>query len=69
VEDALPRDTNSRFAPAEPLEMAEDVVELSPTSVPEFAEPLNLSSLNLPNLDLTDSKPKADEDDAGEAHV
>ena len=68
VEDALPRNTNSRFAPAEAIDTAEDIVELSPSSVAEFAEPLNLSSLNLPDLDLTESNPKADEDKAGESH-
>ena len=68
VEDALPRNTNSRFAPAEAIDTAEDIVELSPLSVAEFAEPLNLSSLNLPDLDLTESNPKADEDKAGESH-
>ena len=68
VEDALPRNTNSRFTPAEAIDTAEDIVELSPSSVAEFAEPLNLSSLNLPDLDLTESNPKADEDKAGESH-
>ena len=68
VEDALPRNTNSRFAPAEAIDTAEDIVELSPSSVAEFAEPLNLSSLNLPDLDLTESNPKADEDKAWESH-
>ena len=68
VEDALPRNTNSRFAPAEAIDTAEDIVELSPSSVAEFAEPLNLSSLNLPDLDLTESNSKADEDKAGESH-
>ena len=68
VEDALPRNTNSRFAPAEAIDTAEDIVELSPSSVAEFAEPLNLSSFNLPDLDLTESNPKADEDKAGESH-
>ena len=68
VEDALPRNTNSRFAPAEAIDTAEDIVELSPSSVAEFAEPLNLSSLNLPDLDLTESNPKADKDKAGESH-
>ena len=67
VEDALPRDTNSRFAQAEVLDAAEDVVEAtSPAS--EFTEPMNLSSLDLPDLDLPDSKPPKNEDTAGEAH-
>jgi hypothetical protein len=72
VEDALPRDTNSRFVQAEVLDAAEDVVEaLSPAS--EFTEPLNLSSLDLPDLDLpdldsSDSKSPKNEDTAGEAH-
>ena len=72
VEDALPRDTNSRFAQAEVLDTAEDVVE-APSPASEFTEPLNLSSLDLPDLDLpdldsSDSKPMKNEDDAGEAH-
>ena len=67
VEDALPRDTNSRFAPAEVLDAAEDVVE-APSPAPELTKPLNLSSLDLPDLDLPDSKPTKNEDAAGEAH-
>ena len=72
VEDALPRDTNSRFAQADVLDAAEDVVE-APSPASEFTEPLNLSSLDLPDLDLpdldsSDSKPMKNEDDAGEAH-
>jgi hypothetical protein len=72
VEDALPRDTNSRFAQAEVLDAAEDVVEAtSPAS--EFTEPMNLSSLDLPDLDLpdldsSDSKPTKNDDAAGESH-
>jgi hypothetical protein len=73
----LPRDTNSRFAQAEVLDAAEDVVEAtSPAS--EFTEPMNLSSLDLPDLDLPDldlpdldlpdSKLPKNEDSAGEAH-
>ena len=68
VEDALPRNTNSRFAPAEAFDTAEDIVDLTPTSASEFAAPLNLSSLDLPDLDLPDSKPKADEDNSGISH-
>ena len=68
VEDALPRNTNPRFAPAEAFDTAEDIVDLTPTSASEFAAPLNLSSLDLPDLDLPDSKPKADEDNSGISH-
>ena len=68
VEDALPRNTNSRFAPAETFDTAEDIVDVTPPSASEFAEPLNLSSLDLPDLDLPDSKPKADEDNTGISH-
>ena len=68
VEDALPRNTSSRFAQAEDLDTAEDVVELTPSPASELAAPLNLSSLDLPDLDLSDSKSKTDEDSAGEAH-
>ena len=67
VEDALPRDTNSRFAQAEVLDTAEDVVE-APAPASELTEPLNLSSLDLPDLDLPDSKPPKNEDTSGEAH-
>ena len=72
VEDALPRDTNSRFAQAEVLDAAEDVFD-APSPASEFTEPMNLSSLDLPDLDLpdldsSDSKPMKNEDDAGEAH-
>ena len=67
VEDALPRDNNSRFAQAEVLDAAEDVVE-APSPASEFTEPMNLSSLDLPDLDLPDSKLPKNEDSAGEAH-
>jgi flagellar biosynthesis/type III secretory pathway protein FliH len=67
VEDALPRNTNSRFTPAEVSDIAEDVVE-APSPASEFSEPLNLSSLDLPDLDLPDSKSIKNEDAAGEAH-
>ena len=68
VEDALPRNTNPRFAPADSIDTAEDIVELTPGSVSEFAEPLNLSALDLPDLDLPDTKPKIDGNNSGEAH-
>mgnify|MGYP000297418715 CR=1 FL=1 len=68
VEDALPRNTSSRFTQAEDLDSAEDVVELSPSPASELAAPLNLSSLDLPDLDLSDSKSTKAEDAAGEAH-
>ena len=67
VEDALPRDTSSRFAQAEVSDIAEDLLE-TPPPASEFAEPLNLSSLDLPNLDLPDSKSTKNDDAAGEAH-
>ena len=68
VEDALPRNASSRFAQAEELDAAEDVVELTPSPASELAEPLNLASLDLPDLELSDSKPKTDEDAAGKAN-
>ena len=68
VEDALPRNTSSRFTQAEDLDSAEDVVELTLSPASELAAPLNLSSLDLPDLDLSDSKSKIDEDSVGEAH-
>ena len=68
VEDALPRNTNSRFTQAEDLDASEDVVELTPSPASESAEPLDLSSLDLPDLDLSDSKSTKAEDAAGEAH-
>ena len=67
VEDALPRDTNSRFAQAEVLDAAEDVAA-APSPASEFTEPLNLASLDLPDLDLPDSKTTKNTDAAGEAH-
>ena len=68
VEDALPRNTSSRFAQAEDLDSADDVVELMPLPASELAEPLNLSSLDLPDLELPDSKPKTEEGTGGESH-
>jgi flagellar biosynthesis/type III secretory pathway protein FliH len=68
VEDALPRNASSRFAQAEELDAAEDVVELTPSPASELVEPLNLASLDLPDLELSDSKPKTDEDAAGKAN-
>ena len=68
VEDALPRNTNSRFTQADDSDASEDVVELTPSPASELAEPLDLSSLDLPDLDLSDSKSTKDEDAAGEAH-
>ena len=68
VEDALPRNASSRFAQAEELDAAEDVVELTPSPASELAEPLNLASLDLPDLELSDSKPKTDKDAAGKAN-
>jgi len=68
VEDALPRNTNSRFTQAEDSDASEDVVELTPSPASELAEPLDLSSLDLPDLDLSDSNSTKDEDAAGEAN-
>ena len=68
VEDALPRNTSSRFTQAEDSDASEDVVELTPSPASELAEPLDLSSLDLPDLDLSDSKSTKDEDAAGVAN-
>ena len=68
VEDALPRNTNSRFTQADDSDASENVVELTPSPASELAEPLDLSSLDLPDLDLSDSKSTKAEDAAGEAH-
>ena len=68
VEDALPRNINSRFTQADDSDASENVVELTPSPASELAEPLDLSSLDLPDLDLSDSKSTKDEDAAGEAH-
>jgi flagellar biosynthesis/type III secretory pathway protein FliH len=67
VEDALPRDNSSRFAQAEILDAAEDVVEAS-SPASEFIEPMDLSSLDLPDLDLPESKSTKNDDAAGEMH-
>jgi flagellar biosynthesis/type III secretory pathway protein FliH len=68
VEDALPLDTSSRFAQTANLNEAEDIVELTPSPASDFATPLNLSSLDLPDLDLSDSNSKMDQDAKGQAH-
>jgi hypothetical protein len=74
VEDALPRDAGARFRQEAPAEVIEDVAnempeaEAAPESLSQ-AEPLNLSSLDLPDLELPTAKPSTDEEDAtGASH-
>jgi flagellar biosynthesis/type III secretory pathway protein FliH len=74
VEDALPRNTNSRFAQAkEEADLVDtefdDVVDTSASPQPATAEPLNLSALDLPDLNLSDAKPLSEDDETGASNV
>jgi flagellar biosynthesis/type III secretory pathway protein FliH len=68
VEDALPRDAGARFRQEAVAETIEDVdsamADLASNSSTQ-AEPLNLSALDLPDLDLTEveAKPTSSKDD------
>lgn len=70
VEDALPRDAGARFRQEAPAEVIDDVTTDILDPVPESAgptEPLNLSSLDLPDLDLPETKRINDAIDAIDA--
>jgi len=74
VEDALPRNTNSRFTQAkEEADLVDtefdDVVDTSASPQPATAEPLNLSALDLPDLNLSDAKPLSEDDETGASNV
>jgi len=74
VEDALPRNTNSRFTQAkEEADLVDtefdDVVDTSASPQPATAEPLNLSALDLPDLNLSDAKPLSEDDETGVSNV
>lgn len=57
VEDALPRDASARFRQAPIEDIVEDVTsEVAEASPADLAEPLNLSALDLPDLELSDDK-------------
>jgi hypothetical protein len=74
LQDTKPWQAQTAFQPERlaarrgKAETVEDVVELTPSPASELVAPLNLSSLDLPDLDLSDSKSKIDENSAGEAH-
>jgi len=74
VEDALPRNTNARFTQAQEDTSTvdaefDDVVDIS--AIPQTAtpEPLNLSALDLPDLNLSDAKPLSEDDESGATNV
>jgi hypothetical protein len=74
LQDTKPWQAQTAFQPERlaarrgKAETVEDVVELTPSPASESAEPLDLSSLDLPDLDLSDSKSTKDADAAGEAN-
>ena len=74
VEDALPRNTNSRFTQAkEEADLVDtefdDVVDVTATPQTTTPEPLNLSALDLPDLNLSDAKPLSEDDESGASNV
>jgi hypothetical protein len=57
VEDALPRDASARFRQAAVEDVVEDVTsDVAEASPADLAEPLNLSALDLPDLELSGDK-------------
>ena len=74
VEDALPRNTSSRFTQAkEEADLVDtefdDVVDVTATPQTATPEPLNLSALDLPDLNLSDAKPLSEDDESGASNV
>jgi len=74
VEDALPRNTSSRFTQAkEEADLVDtefdDVVDVTATPQTATPEPLNLSALDLPDLNLSDAKPISEDDESGASNV
>ena len=74
VEDALPRNTNSRFTQAQEETSTvdaefDDVLDITATPQTATPEPLNLSALDLPDLNLSDAKPLSEDDESGASNV
>ena len=74
VEDALPRNTSSRFTQAkEEADLVDtefdDVLDVTATPQTATPEPLNLSALDLPDLNLSDVKPISEDDESGASNV
>ena len=74
VEDALPRNTSSRFTQAkEEADLVDtefdDVLDVTATPQTATPEPLNLSALDLPDLNLSDAKPISEDDESGASNV
>ena len=74
VEDALPRNTSSRFTQAkEEADLVDtefdDVLDVTATPQTATPEPLNLSALDLPDLNLSDAKPLSEDDESGASNV
>ena len=74
VEDALPRNTNSRFTQAQEETSTvdaefDDVLDITATPQTTTPEPLNLSALDLPDLNLSDAKPLSEDDESGASNV
>lgn len=74
VEDALPRNTSSRFTQAkEKADLVDtefdDVLDVTATPQTATPEPLNLSALDLPDLNLSDAKPLSEDDESGASNV
>ena len=74
VEDALPRNTSSKFTQAkEEADLVDtefdDVLDATATPQTATPEPLNLSALDLPDLNLSDVKPISEDDESGASNV
>ena len=74
VEDALPRNTSSKFTQAkEEADLVDtefdDVLDVTATPQTATPEPLNLSALDLPDLNLSDAKPISEDDESGDSNV
>ena len=74
VEDALPRNTSSKFTQAkEEADLVDtefdDVLDVTATPQTATPEPLNLSALDLPDLNLSDVKPISEDDESGASNV